>query len=128
MLGVHSHVFTYVLQTIVEQAIALLEKLLQSQSQEIAPAVRQFPVHLRFGVPTEAGCILAAGGIHHRRAFVALGNAPELRGLRANDRSAIFVAARQLVEQDRIGWQSRLGALVFKNTLRDLSAFVPNDI
>jgi len=122
MLGVHSRVLTFALQTIVEQAVALLEKLLQSRGQGIAQVVLQFPEHLRFGVPSAAGCALAAGGLTHRSAFVAIGNAPELRRFTADDRAAVFATARNLVEQDREGWRARLGLLVFENTLRDLSS------
>lgn len=122
VLGVHSGLLTYELQTIVEQAIVLLEKLVLSQGQEIAPAVLQLPEHLRFGVPTVAGLVLAAGGIRHRRAFVALGNVPELRRFGSDNRFGIFAAAQQLVERDREAWKRRLGTLVFENTLSDLSA------
>jgi superfamily II DNA/RNA helicase len=120
-LGVHSHLFTYTLQTLLEQAVALLEKLLESRGQALAAAVLQFPEHLRFGAPTAAGCALAAGGLRHRRAYVALGNAPELRRLPGCDRSVVFSTARQVVGQDREGWRAQLGALVFENTLHDLA-------
>ena len=122
MLGVHSQVLSFALQTIIEQGIALLDKLLQSRGQTIAPVVLQFPEHLRFGVHTVAGCSLAAGGLTHRRAFVAIGNAPELCGFPREDRAGIFAAAQNLVEQDREGWRARLGTLVFQTTLRDLSS------
>jgi superfamily II DNA/RNA helicase len=90
LLGVHSRVLTFALQTIVEQGITLLQKLLESREQTAAPVVLQFPEHLRFGVPTTAGCVLAANGVRHRRAFVAIGNAAELRGFRPDDRAGIF--------------------------------------
>jgi helicase len=122
ILGVHTRVLSYALQTIIEQAVALLEKLLQAQGQATTPVVLQFTEHLRFGVPTTAGCTLAAGGIRHRRAFVAIGNAHELQGFSFNDRVGVFAAAQNLIERDREGWQIRLGALVFENTLHDLSA------
>lgn len=121
-LGVHSHVLTFTLQTLVEQAIALLEKVLESQLNEIAPAVLQFPEHLRFGVPTAAGCALAAGGVTHRRAFVAIGSAPELQRFRPDDRNGIFLAAQALVEANQEMWRSRLGSLVFQNTLLNLAS------
>lgn len=122
ILGVHSRVLAFALQTIIEQGIALLEKLLQSRAQTIAPVVIQFPEHLRFGVPTVAGCSLAAGGLTHRPAFVAIGNAPELRGFNTEDRVGLFAAAQNLIEQDREGWRARLGGLVFENTVRDFSS------
>lgn len=126
VLGIHSHVITYAMQTIVEQAIALLEKILQSQDKTIAPAVFQFPEHLRFGVPRAAGCVLAAVGVHHRCAYVALGNTPELFDLQMDDRSLVVLAAQQLIEQDQEQWRTQLGTLVFENTVRDLSNVVDN--
>lgn len=122
ILGVHSGVFSFALQTTVEQGIALLQKLIDSQGRPIAPVVLQFPEHLRFGVPTIAGFSLAAGGVRHRRAFVAIGNAPDLSGFRPDDRLGIFSAAQALLDRDREGWRAYLGSLVFDNTLRDLSS------
>lgn len=43
LLGVHGRVVSLVLQTLVEQGIALLAKLLESQERTLAPAVVQFP-------------------------------------------------------------------------------------
>lgn len=119
MLGVHSRVLTFELQTIVEQAVALLEKLLQAYGQAIAPVVAQFPEHLRFGVKTAAGCILAAGGIRHRRAYVELGNVPIPQEL-VMDRSKVFSFVNLTINSDLGGWQNKLGVLVFENTRHDL--------
>lgn len=124
LLGVHARAITFALQTIVEQGLALLGKVLSSQGQEISPAVLKLSEHLRFGVATPAGCALAAGGIRHRRAFVTLGDAPELRDLRIVDRFDVFSIAMRLVESAHEDWRARLGSLVFENTLRDLSAVV----
>lgn len=121
MLGLHSQVITFTLQTIVEQAVALLERLLRSQGQTLAPAVTHLPEHLRFGVPTTAGLILASGGIRHRRAYVALGAANELLNLSVNDKNGVFHAARVLLEQDTARWETQLGRLVLERTREDLS-------
>lgn len=51
-LGIHAHVVTFVLQTLVEQGVALLNKFLEAQGQQMASAVALLPEHLRFGVPT----------------------------------------------------------------------------
>lgn len=72
ILGVHTGVITFALQTIVEQGVALLGKLLESQDRTLASAVVEFPEHLRFGVPTTPARILAAGGVRHRSAAVQL--------------------------------------------------------
>lgn len=122
MLGLHSRVIAFTLQTIVEQAVALLERLLQAQGQTLAPAIVQLPEHLRFGVPTAAGRLLASGGVRHRRAFVLLGDTEELRGFSGDDRLLIFNGAQGLLMQNQDVWQNRLGVLVMENTLRDLSA------
>lgn len=121
MLNVHSRVIAFVLQTIIEQGVAILEKIIESKAQAIAPAVLRFPEHLRYGVPSAAGCILAAGGIKHRRAYVMIGNSTELQGYSADDRSGVFRVVRQLTGQNKEEWTARLGVLVYKNTLRDLS-------
>lgn len=122
ILGLHARAITFTLQTIVEQAVVLLERLLQSEGQTLAPAVIQLPEHLRFGVPSAAGRVLAGGGVRHRRAFVMLGETAELQGLSSDDRLLIFNVAQGLLMQDRGVWQNRLGILVVENTLRDLSS------
>jgi len=122
LLGVHSQVLTFALQTIVEQAIALLEKVLQSQGRELAPAVRQFPEHLRFGVPSAAGCTLAAGGVSHRKAFVEIGKVLRSPSMRVDDRAQVFDAAQQSLEAHRDQWRTHLGTLVFQRTMHDLSS------
>lgn len=122
LLGVHTRVIAFALQTIIEQGVALLEKLLESRGQTLAPAVLQFPEHLRFGVLTVAGCALAAGGLTHRRAFVAIGNAPELQGFREDNRAGLFAAAQTLINGNSETWAANLGSLVFEKTLRDLSS------
>lgn len=127
LLGVHAHVLTYVLQTLVEQGIALLEKLLEDQGRGLASPVAQFPEHLRFGVPTPAARMLAAGGVRHRRAAVELGTADELRGAAAEDWREVFSTALQLLTGDRDGWHARLGELVFGNTLQDLTSITGDE-
>lgn len=122
LLGVHSYVLTFALQTMVEQAIPLLEKVLQSQGRQLAPAVLQFPEHLRFGVPSAAGCTLAAGGVTHRLAFVEIGKVLRPPGVRVNDRVHVFDAAQRSLEAHQEEWRSHLGVLVFQRTMRDLAA------
>lgn len=122
LLGVHTKVVTFALQTMVEQALALLEKLLQERGQAISPAALRFSEHLRFGVPTVAGCTLAAGGITHRRAFVEIGKVLEPLGVRADDRAQVFDVAQRSLEEHREQWLTHLGALVFRRTMQDLSS------
>lgn len=118
LLGVHARVVSYVLQTLVEQGVVLLAKLLEGEGRSLAPSVLAFPDHLRFGVPTTAARVLASGGLRHRSAAVELGNALRNNG---EDRSVLLAAARAALGAYPMHWEQRLGALVYKNTLLDLS-------
>ncbi len=124
LLGVHGRAVSFVLQTLVEQGIALLAKLLESQGSELAPAVAQFPDHLRFGVPTAPARVLSAGGVRHRSAAVELGAALVAAGISGDDRTATFTAARQSLVAYRETWVERLGALVVDRTLQDLASVI----
>ncbi len=123
ILGVHTSVVAFVLQTLVEQATALLERFVGSQGREMADAVRRFPDHLRFGVPSAGARILAGYGIRHRRAAIELGVlVSDRRPLSlSEDRTTLFGLLRDQLEQNRDEWNERLGALVFDRTLQDLS-------
>lgn len=110
---------SYVLQVAVEQGVGLLKKLLEASEHELSQAVVAFPEHLRFGVPTPAAKVLAAGGVRHRRAAVVLGRSPELGPQHGNDRAAVFATARHLLD-DRERWLPAMGRLVLENTLKDL--------
>ena len=120
-LSIHTSVVAFRLQTLVEQAVALLEKALGAQELPISDAIVQFPEHLRFGVPTTAGMLLAARGVRHRLAAVELGGVLEGQRVGTEDHIALFGAARLVLASDPDGWQKRLGRLVFENTLQDLS-------
>jgi hypothetical protein len=118
MLAIHAKVVTYGLQTALEQGIALLRKFCEIRGRPISNNVLEFPDHLRFGVPTAAGRVLA-GSIRHRRAAVALGASPELAGESGEDRERVIDGARDLLTQtDR--WLPVLGRLVLDNTIADL--------
>lgn len=117
MLGVHARVISYVLQVAIEQGVSLLKKLLEASDYEHSQSVVDFPEHLRFGVPTTAAKVLAAGGVRHRRAAVALGESPELVML--VDRVEVTSTARQLLD-DRERWLPVMGRMVLDNTLEDL--------
>lgn len=122
LLGLHTRLTTYVLQSAIEQGVGLLARFCAERGQEISPAVAAFPDHLRFGVPTAAARVLA-GGIRHRRAAVELGRSPELARIEGADRKAVFeTALRLLGDGDR--WLPRLGRLVLENSTRDLSEHV----
>lgn len=124
VLRVHAGTVTFTLQTLIEQGIALLSKLLESQGQALAPAVVQFPEHLRFGAPTTAAHLLAGGGVRHRSAAVSLGLMAQLREASPENRRAVYSTAREFLLGNRAAWESHLGSLVFENTLLDLSSMV----
>lgn len=127
LLGIQGRVVSYVLQTIVEQGVALLAKLLEGQGRALAPGVITFPEQLRFGVPTAVARVLAAGGVRHRSAAVELGNALVGAGVTGEDRSATFVAARSALRAHPQAWEERLGTLVFGSTIKDLSAVIGDE-
>ena len=120
LLGVYTKAVAFVLQTLAEQATALLERLVDSRGQEVADAVRHFPDHLRFGVPTAGARVLAVHGLRHRRAAIELGGLVSGQLLMA-DRSTVFRRVRNWLTDDRDEWEGRLGSLVFDRTLQDLS-------
>lgn len=121
LLGVYTGALAFALQTIVEQGVALLAKLLEAQGIELAPAVAAFPEHLRFGVPTAPARVLAAGGIHHRYAVNELGSSRGLLEGFVEDRQLTLAKAKQILVGDEMGWRERLGKLVYENTLAELS-------
>lgn len=120
MLGIYGKAISYTLQVLIEQGIAVLEKVLEANELELSQAVRAFPDHLRFGAPTAAARMLAAGGVRHRRAAVALGRSAELVQRTADERDVIFAIGRLVIE-DAERWLPTLGRLVFENTRADLS-------
>jgi len=77
-LAIYTGAISYGLQTIIEQGISLLSKLLESQGRLLAESVRSFPEHLRFGAPTAEAYVLSKSGIRHRRAAILLGETREI--------------------------------------------------
>lgn len=128
VLRIHAGLLTFVIQTQVEQGLALLGRILEARGQELSAAAARLAEHLRFGVPLAAALELASGGVRHRSAAVAL--APELEGgfgMALGDRRELFAEARRVLVADRRTWRMRLGALVFENTIWDLTAVAGPD-
>lgn len=125
LLGVHTSVVAYSLQTLVEQGVTLLEKLLEEKGVALSVAVTAFPEHLRFGAPTAAARTLSASGLRHRRAAVELGKALTRDGINGDDKSATFAKAREALQVLPAEWRTHLGSLVFENTVADLKATGP---
>ena len=124
LLGIHTSLIAFSLQTLVEQGVALLEKLFEERGATLAPAVVMFPEHLRYGVTTVAARTLSASGLRHRSAAVALGEAATNNGVASDDRAVILKFAQSSLQTFPDSWRSNLGELVFNNTLADLKGAV----
>ncbi len=119
-LRVHAQAVAYSLQTVIDQGLALLELALEPTGRALARPVRQFAEHLRFGVPSSVGRQLAARGLRHRAAFVALAAALERAEVDQGDSTELVLAADLEMETNQDLWVERLGELVFHNTRIDL--------
>lgn len=121
LLGVHTQVVTFALQTAVEQGITLLGKILDSTGNILSEAAAAFPEHFRYGVPTRIGCVLAANGVRHRHAYVLLGQALEGVGTTWVNTLLVRQTALSSLQQYQQQWLDALGELVYSNTVTDLS-------
>jgi hypothetical protein len=124
LLGIYTSVIAYSLQTLVEQAVALLEKLLAERGIELSQAVLAFPEHLRFGAPTVAARTLCASGVRHRWASLSLGQSATNNKVDGGDRLAVLNFARASLRDYPDSWRTKLGELIFDNTVADLGSGV----
>lgn len=120
ILGVYTQVISFELQTIVEQGIALVKKLLEGQDKVLSPFAESFPQLLRFGVPTVSASMLAER-LRHRRAAVELGAYGEMNRFTISDRNEIFIATRDLLQAHKEQLSLKLGRLTFDRTMREVS-------
>ena len=123
LIGVYSSLIAFSFQTIVEQGISLLGKILEAQQQELAPAAIEFPEFLRFGVPSMTARILCSEGLRHRRAALRLGEAISSD---VEDSRFICLAANEGLLGNADAWRNDLGALIYENTLVDLQTILNN--
>lgn len=121
VLAIQTAAISFGLQTVVEQALALLSKLLESRGGQISESVAILPELLRFGVPNRAACMLCAGGVRHRRAAILLGETTEIQDAVPLGRIFTFAIANQILRNNATQWRARLGTLVYDNTLVDVS-------
>lgn len=119
VLGIHTRAVTYSLQTLVEQGISLLVRLLLERGIEVNEGVTAFVEHLKFGAPSRIRVLLANGGVRHRKAFVELGNAMQALTTPITAANAKSFARRSL-EAHSGAWRDALGEFVFSNTLTDV--------
>jgi hypothetical protein len=124
LLGIYTSAIAYSLQTLVEQAVALLEQLLAERGIELSRAVLVFPEHLRFGVPTAAARTLSASGVRHRWASISLGQSATNNQVDGDDRQAVLNFARASLREYSDSWRPHLGELIFDNTVADLGSGV----
>jgi helicase len=120
VLAVLTGAISYGLQSVIEQGISLLAKLLESRGRELSAAVRAFPDHLRFGVPTAGARSLSTFGIRHRRVAILLGNTAEIHGNVGESRATLFGILAQLLASDEQVLRERLGVLMYENTVVDV--------
>lgn len=124
LLGIYTSAIAYSLQTLVEQAVALLERLLAERGIELSQAVLSFPEHLRFGVPTAAARTLSASGVRHRRASLSIGQTASSNLVDGGDRLAVLKFAKASLREYPDSWRSNLGDLIYENTVADLGGEV----
>jgi plasmid stability protein len=126
LLAIHSNVIVFILQTLVEQSVALLAKLLESHGRGISEDIARLPERLRFGAPSVYALVLASQGVRHRRACVQLGLSMESRANIGTDRTSVLTFALASLQEYPEQWSAHLGKLVFDNALSDVSAAIEN--
>lgn len=121
LLRIHAKLVLFDFVTLVEQAVAILQRHLTLEGVTLAPAVASLPDFARFGVSTTAARELMAKGVRHRAAAVELGahsamSSPDnLFSL-----STPWTIARDLLA-DIDTWLPRLGDLVYQRTVADVA-------
>jgi helicase len=119
VLGILTGVVSYGLQTVVEQAISLLGKMLNTQGRTASTAVVSLPSCLRFGVPSIAASALASAGMRHRRAAILLAIDPQIQLVVGTPRATLLATVIDVLNANETVWRVALGALVFENTVAD---------
>jgi helicase len=120
ILGIHTRAISYSLQTLVEQGISLLARLLIERGIAVNEGVPAFIEHLKFGAPSNIGILLANAGVRHRKAYVELGKAMPSLAISINSANAKAVAQQSLNAHSE-AWRDALGEFVFTNTLIDVA-------
>ncbi len=121
VLAIQTAAISFGLLTVIEQALSLLSKLIESRGRQIAPSVAIFSELLRFGVPNQTASMLCSSGVHHRRAAILLAGLVEIQGAAPLGRTFMFAIASQALRNDEAAWRDRLAFLVYANTLADVS-------
>ncbi|WP_238545195.1 DEAD/DEAH box helicase [Pseudomonas corrugata] len=119
LLAVHSRATSYSLESLVEQGVTLLARILLERGAVINEGVTAFIEHLKFGVPTREGKLLAITGVRHRKAYVMLGNALRRDNIPTDSGNAKANGLASLNGYPQ-QWRAALGDFVYVNTLADL--------
>lgn len=118
LLKVHAQVVMHGLITLVEQGIALVEKIAEENGVVLSDAVSGLPSYLRHGVSSPTARDLRAAGLRHRRAAILIAAA-------LDDEASIdlfpTMSAARLLQTNPDLWIARLGPLVFDRTTKDLT-------
>lgn len=118
ILRIHGSVISYSLATLIEQAIAVLQRYMPGLGVTISDAVTSLPEYLRYGVSTPIARTLMTSGLRHRRAAVLLAAHPAMTENANFLRRPQEIARGILTTED--GWRESLGEFVFERTLQDL--------
>lgn len=118
-LRVHAGVVLHTLVTLAEQSMAILQRLLEADSSELADPAKTFSQYLLRGVGAPDALELMNAGVRHRRAAIQL-SAEVADG----EFFQLIMDARERARTRLDGptdWLSNLGPLVLSQTRRDLS-------
>lgn len=120
VLRIYGKVISYSLATLIEQAVAVLQRYLADTDLVIAEAVAMLSEYLRFGVASPAARTLMAAGVRHRRAAILLGDHRAMTDFENVLREPREIARNIINSED--GWQETLGQFVFERTVADLGS------
>lgn len=120
VLRIYGTVISYSFATLVEQAVAVLQRYFRDTDAPISDAVVYLPEYLRHGVSTDPARTLMTGGMRHRRAAVLLGRHPAMSAAENLVLEPREIARAVITGED--GWRQALGDFVFNRTLADLGA------
>lgn len=111
-LRIHGVLVGHALTSMVEQAIALLQRSATEAGALLPESVTQFPQYLRHGVSTTGALALLTGGVRHRRAAIILDELESNLGTPSTWQDLLTTHESMLVGE--------LGRLVLSRTADDL--------
>lgn len=118
VLRIYGTVISFSFVTLVEQAVAVMERYLAEAGVLIAEPVAKLAEYLRYGVPVPHARLMMAAGVRHRRAALLLGSHPAMTDAQNVLREPRDVARELIAARDE--WVELLGPFVFDRTVADL--------